>query len=209
VPPTATDTATPTNTAVPPTATDTATPTNTPTASLVKILGAPNSSPEGKLISLSNNAVARGRTYAWVVTKSGVLYASGSAATFSFIPNDNASYIVTLTVRNGAAIIGSDSKTITVTNVAPRAIFGGSASVRTNTSFVLALLLPSDPSSVDRSAGFSYAFDCGDGQGWRIQLSSSIRCQAPATPSTITVQGRITDKDGGVSIYRGTITVRR
>jgi PKD repeat protein len=138
-----------------------------------------------------------------------VPYTTGNTAIFIFTPNDNGSYAVTLTVRNGAAIIGSDSKTITVTNVAPRAIFTGPAGVRTNANFVLSLLFASDLSSLDRNAGFSYAFDCGDGQGWRSQLSASIRCQAPATPSTITVQGRITDKDGGVSIYRGTITIRR
>lgn len=216
--PTATSTATPTATATAtlpststPTPTNTRTPTatNTPTVAAVRILNAPSRSPEGALIVLTTNAIARGRSYNWAVTKDGVLYATGTTAIFAFIPNDNASYRVTLTVQSGTSVLGGDSKTITVTNVAPIAIFGGPASVRANTSFVLALLLPTDPSSLDRSAGFSFAFDCGDGQGWRTRLSNSIRCQAPSTPSSITVQGRITDKDGGVSTYRGTITVRR
>ena len=36
------------------------------------------------------------------MTKDGNAYASGTASTFSFTPNDNASYVVTLTQPNGA-----------------------------------------------------------------------------------------------------------
>ena len=51
------------------------------------------------------------------MTKDGAPFASGSTAIFAFTPNDNGSYRVTLTVRSGTTTIGSDSKTITVTNV--------------------------------------------------------------------------------------------
>jgi len=87
------------------------------------IIGAPASSPEGTLISLTSSVTDPGSadtfTYAWSVTKNGNPYASASTQNFSFTPNDNGTYVVSLTVTDDDLGSGSDSKSINVTNVAP------------------------------------------------------------------------------------------
>ena len=69
----------------------------------------------------------------------------------------------------------------------------------------LALTNPSDPSAADRAAGFTYAFDCGDG-AFVAATAPAASCPTNDT-GTLTVRGRITDKDGGSTIYQATTTV--
>src|SRR5207302_2653048 len=79
-----------------------------PTAAIV---GAPASSPEGTGISLTSNVTDPGAdtfSYAWSVTKNGNAYASGTAANFSFTPNDEGTYVVSLTVTDDDGGSGSD-----------------------------------------------------------------------------------------------------
>src|SRR5207248_1803613 len=138
------------------------------------ILGAPASSPEGALISLSASAsdpspvdTVAGFTYAWSVTRNSAAFSSGSAANFSFTPDDNGTYVVGLTVTDKDGGSGSDSKTVAVTNVAPTATVSlPLAAVYEGSSFTIALTSAYDPSTVDTSAGFTYAFDCGHGAGF-------------------------------------------
>ena len=81
---------------------------------------APASSPEGTSISLTGTVTDPGsadtHTYAWSVTKNGVAYASGSSGSFSFNPDDDGSYVVTLVVTDDDGGTGIDAKTIAVTN---------------------------------------------------------------------------------------------
>jgi uncharacterized delta-60 repeat protein len=102
-------------------------------APTVSITGAPATSPEGTAISLTSTVSDPGsadtHTYAWSVTKNGSAYASGTSSSFSFTPNDNGSYVVSLVVADDDSGVGSDSKTIAVTNVAPTASAGGPYSV--------------------------------------------------------------------------------
>src|SRR5205085_8226126 len=85
----------------------------TPTAAIV---GAPASSNEGTAISLTSAVTDPGTadtfTYQWGVTKNGNAYASGSASSFSFTPDDNGTYVVTLTVTDDDGAVGSDTKTV-------------------------------------------------------------------------------------------------
>lgn len=84
---------------------------------LVAITGAPTSGPEGTAISLGSSitdVAADTHTYSWSVTKNGNAYATGTAANFSFTPDDNGTYVVTLTVTDDDSGVGTDSKTITV-----------------------------------------------------------------------------------------------
>ena len=88
------------------------------------INGTPTSSSEGTLISSTSSKSDPGsadtHTYAWSVTKNGSPYGSGgTSSTFSFTPDDNASYEVTLTITDDDGGAGTDSESITVTNVAP------------------------------------------------------------------------------------------
>jgi hypothetical protein len=93
----------------------------------VAITGGPASStPEGTQVSY--NASTTGAdgavTYAWTVTKNhnGVLttgYATGSDAAFSFTPDDDGTYTVSLDVTDAAGNTGHTAVLQTVTNAAP------------------------------------------------------------------------------------------
>jgi hypothetical protein len=112
-------------------------------------------------------------------------------------------------VRVRATDIGGLTATgeaaVTVTNVAPTATFTAPASALTGFPFALSFSSPHDPSSADTAAGFTYSFDCGGGYG-EFGSSPSASCSATgdATPA---VGGKIRDKDGGVTEYRGTVQV--
>ncbi len=114
-----------------------------PTAS---ITGAPASghSPEGTDIILGSTVTdpssvdtAAGFTYAWSVTKNGSAYAAGSSPAFSFTPDGNGTYVVTIgaTDKDGGA--GSDTKTIIADQVAQAITFGTLANDTYGASFTL------------------------------------------------------------------------
>src|SRR5262249_5533683 len=138
-----------------------------PTAS---ITGAPTTghSPEGTAINLGSSVTdpspedtAASFRYAWSVTKNRSADASGSAGNFSFSPDDNDTYVVTLTAtdKDGAASPAAHT-TILVDNVAPTAsIIGTPASGHSPEGTALSLgSAVTDPSPVDTAAGFSYAW---------------------------------------------------
>jgi hypothetical protein len=87
------------------------------------ITGVPAGSPEGASIALAAAVTDPGSadtfTYSWAVRKNGVAYASGAEAGFGFTPDDDGTYVVTLTVKDKDGAVGTDQRTIGVTNVAP------------------------------------------------------------------------------------------
>jgi hypothetical protein len=135
----------------------------------VIITGGTSTSPEGTAITLgsavSDPSVAdtiAGFTYAWSVTKNGNPYASGSASGFTFTPDDNGTYIVSLSATDKDGGTGSASKTITVTNVAPTVQAGAAtASSAEGSAFTRAGSF-TDPGSADT---WSATVDYGDGSG--------------------------------------------
>jgi Ca2+-binding RTX toxin-like protein len=162
----------------------------------------PLTGPEGTAVALTGtvDGAAADPTYAWSVTKDGVDFASGTSSDFSFTPDDNGSYIVSLAVSDGVETAG-DSATFTITNVAPTASLTGPAlAVRSQTlSFTL---LSSDPSSVDTAAGFTFNVDW-NGDGTVDQTvsgtSGTVVTHSFSTEGTFNVTVTATDKDGGVS----------
>ena len=89
----------------------------------VTIGGAPASSPEGTQIDLTAAASDPGGdtvTLSWSVTKGGVPFGSGgSGSAFSFTPDDEETYIVTVMAADGDGGSAEDTATIDVTNVPP------------------------------------------------------------------------------------------
>src|SRR5207237_947488 len=61
----------------------------------------------------------------WQVTKNGSPYASGSGASFTFTPDDEGTFVVTFTASDDGGLPGTDSQTMTGTNVAPKAAITG------------------------------------------------------------------------------------
>ena len=91
--------------------------------------------------------------------------------------------------------------------MAPTATFGNDGPVNEGTSFHLDLSSPFDPSSVDTTAGFSYAFDCGTGAGYGAYGATASATCPTDDNGTRSVKGKIRDKDGGLTEYTGSVTV--
>ncbi len=126
---------------------------------------------------------------------------------WSLPTNDNGSGSVTVQASDGEHTAITDSFNWSAANVAPTATFGNNGPVNEGSAFSLSLTSPFDPSSADTAAGFTYAFDCGDGAGYgAFGANSSASC--PTTDNGArAVRGKIKDKDGGVSEYTASVTV--
>ncbi|HXG09859.1 MAG TPA: LamG-like jellyroll fold domain-containing protein [Gemmataceae bacterium] len=175
------------------------------------ILGAPADSPEGSAITLASSVADPGVqdtfTYAWSVTRDGVLFASGTEADFTFTPDDNGVYVVTLAVTDDDGAVGTAEVRITVTNVAPTArITGPTNGVRGQAlTFTLGA---SDVSPADEAAGFIYTVDWGDGTAVQTFAGSGLSVDHVFREAgSWTVRVTATDKDGGVSAV-ATVTVQ-
>jgi hypothetical protein len=146
-------------------------------------------------------------TYAWDLNGDGTFETSGQSVTYT-AGDGPASNTVTVRTTDPAGLSATSSATVTVNNVAPTATFGAPATATAGTSFTLTLTGPHDPSSGDAAAGFTYAFDCGDGTGYAaFGTAASRACPAPTTTGTRTVRGKIRDRDSGVTEYTRTVTV--
>ncbi|TAK20684.1 MAG: choice-of-anchor C family protein [Chloroflexota bacterium] len=115
------------------------------------------------------------------------------------------SQTVTITATDGNGGTATAQFPVTVNNVAPTAVLNAPASAVLGTGYAISLTAPSDPSSVDTGAGFQYAFDCGGGFG-PYGAANNAACSA-RTLGTVTVKGKIKDKDGGESAYATTVNV--
>ncbi len=176
------------------------------------ITGAPAaSSLEGTQISLDSTVSDPGsadtHTYAWSVKKGDAAYGStGSDKSFSFTPNDNGTYVVTLVVTDDDKGADTETATINVTNADPTAKFNAPASVDEGSGISLSLTAPQDASSADTEAGFKYYFDCGTGAGYVLSADNSASCTT-SDDETRTVKGKIVDKDGGETQYTESVQV--
>ncbi len=132
--------------------------------------------------------------------------ATGSLGAHAHTYDDDGPYTVTVTVSE-AGNVASDSATfqVTVANVAPTAIFNAPASVNEGSDINLSLTNPSDPSSADTTAGFSYAFDCGSGYG-AYSATNTASCSTTDSGSR-TVKGKIKDKDDDETEYTETVAI--
>ena len=148
----------------------------TDAAPVAVIAGAPTTSTEGAAISVSavgNSAIAVSElVFNWAVKKNGVNFAADTGVNFSFTPDDNGTYLTTLTVEHPVTLASATATaTTTVTNVAPAVSIGGAPGVvLMGTSVPLAAIV-SDPGSAD-----THTF------AWQAQC---ITC-APGAPATAT-----------------------
>jgi parallel beta-helix repeat protein len=162
------------------------------------ITDAPASSPEGTVISLSSTVLDTGTldtfSYAWAVTKNGAPYASAATVNFSFTPNNDATYIVTLTVTDDDGGVGFDSKTITVTDVNPTIALSGIAHVNESSSYTLNLDAVSDPGA---DTVVRYYLNWGDSSPLEIFTSSGAKTHTYADgPATRTIVVSLEDENG-------------
>ena len=189
-----------------------------PTAS---ITGAPTTSPEGTQISLGSSVTdpssvdtSAGFTHAWSVTKNGVAYgASGSGANFSFTPDDEGTYVVSFSAKDKDDGEGTDSKTITVTNVAPSnvtASFGPALSCTAAANATLSWSF-ADPGADTWDAQIDWNYDgttfAPDETKTNVAKSDSAT-HSYGSAGTHVAAIRISDGDGGSSnVQTATLTV--
>jgi hypothetical protein len=151
----------------------------------------------------SQEDTAAGFTYAFDCGQGFGDYGAGASTTCA--TSDSGVLNVGARIRDKDGGVSEYSKAVTVNNVAPTATFSAPASAIQGTAYSLSMSQPSDPSSADTSAGFTYAFDCGAGYG-PATVAATASCNAPDKPS-VTVRGKAIDKDGGYSEYSRTVAV--
>jgi PKD domain len=169
--------------------------------------GGPYDVHEGGSVTLTATGVdPEGGTlsYAWDLDDNGTFETPGQSVSFS-ADDGPATLTVHVQATDDGGLSTVSDAIVTVTNVAPDATFGAPTSADAGVPFMLSLSAPGDPSTADTDAGFTYAFDCGDGYGW-FGTDSSRLC--PATDvGTLSVGAEIRDKDGDITQYRASVDV--
>lgn len=181
----------------------------------------PTSSPEGTPIALAGNATspdpadnAAGFTYTWNVTKNGSPYSSGSGSSFTFTPDDEGLFVVTVGATDDGGMTGTASQTIVGTNVAPTAkiakVDTGSPLVLTTQQSVGFTGSFSDPGVLD-SHVVTWNFGDGTtstasyGAGGAASFSAS---HAFSSTGSFNVTLTVADDDGGVGVASTTVVVQ-
>jgi hypothetical protein len=155
---------------------------------------------------VSNADTAAGFQYAFDCGDGSGFGPFGAASSAGCPTNDNGARAVGGKIRDKDGGVSTYTASVSVDNVPPSATFTAPGQVNEGDSFTLSLTSPSDPSSADTAAGFTFAFDCGSGYG-SFTGTSSASC--PTTDNgTRLVGGKIRDKDGGSREYNATVVVK-
>lgn len=162
---------------------------------------------EAALVNLHGTATDPGipdtLTFGWhVVSSNGQVIPDGVGPDFSFTPNDNGVYTVTLTVTDDDGDSNSDEVVVTVENLAPTAVVVTGPATTVPEYLNSFTLSASDPSPVDQADDFTFAIDW-DGDGTNdesVQGPTGLQV-SHAFPDVgqFTVKVTATDKDGDTS----------
>jgi uncharacterized delta-60 repeat protein len=197
------------------TATDTINVINIPPTA--KITAPVSAGTEGTAITLNGSATdpstadtAAGLALAWSVTKNGSAFGTpGTGSSYTFTPNDNGTYVVTLTATDKDHGVGTTTDTINVANVAPTvaAITAPAADVRYETATFASSF--TDPGPLDTH---TVAWNFGDTSTSTSSLAAGVTGAVTSShvytvAGTYTVTLTITDKDGGTGTVTKSFTV--
>jgi PKD repeat protein len=174
----------------------------------VAIAEAPETVPEGTPIDLEADVVSSSAAdtlaFDWSVTKNGEAYQSGSDAGLSFTPDDNGTYVVTLTVADDAGEAAAAQSVIEVTNVDPQGTIHGvpeSADEGTEIAFDAVV---TDPGTADTH---TIAWQVTkDGEDYQSGSGESFAL-TPDDNGLYEVSLTVTDDDGGTSRTTSAIEV--
>jgi len=172
--------------------------------------------PEGTPLSYTGSALSAssadnqtGFNYSWTVTKDGAAYTAGGAGTtFSFTPNDEGAYVITLAATDDDPITGSSSVPVNVSDVLPTASIDSVVPMQTTPSIIVANETITfsgsftDPGTADPHTA---SWNFGDGtpalSGWMVPHQY-------ASAGTYTVKLTVAQgEDPGVGTATYTITV--
>ncbi len=169
---------------------------------------------EGTAISLAGSATdpspvdtAAGLPLTWAVTKNGNPFAGGSGASFTFTPNDNGTYVVTLSATDKDGGVGTTTDTVAVANVAPTPAITAPVTAGLEGSAVTLSGSATDPSPVDTAAGLPLAWSVTKNGTAFVSGSGASFTFTPNDNGTYVVTLSATDKDGGVGTTTDTVAV--
>lgn len=163
-------------------------------------ISGPTSAVEGSTITLTASATDPAGandplSYTWNVYRDGTLFLQASGASINIQATDNGSYQAYVWVSDGDGSSPYTYQYINVANVAPTATFNAPETGAEGTALTVSLTSPTDPSSNDTTAGFTYAFNFGGGYGaWSTTSSATF---TPADDGALVVKAKVRDKDGG------------
>lgn len=144
-------------------------------------------------------------TYAWTVAAdNGTAYAPGSGSSFSFVPKDDGTYLVTFSAKDDGGMIGSTSMVVVATNVAPNAKIDGIGPVQLVTTTLETLNFNGSFTDVDAGDKYTITWDFGDNSG-ATGLTAQHHYNAPGT---YTVKFQVNDGEGGVGQATASVTVQ-
>ncbi len=172
-----------------------------PAGSLAASAGPSRSASEGQAVTFQGTASGGSSPYSYAWNFGDGTTASGTP-TPSHTYQDNGSYTATLTVTDAAGRTSSSTTTAAISNVAPTANANGPYSGVAGTA-VNFTGSATDPSPADTQAGFTYAWDFGDGTTFVGRTPSHAYAQAGTYTATLTV----TDKDGGKGVATTSVTI--
>lgn len=118
---------------------------------------------------------------------------------------DQGTYTVALIVTDTTGLVGRDSVTVDIRNVAPTGVLYGPYSAVEGRSFTLGFSSVTDVGVADRPS-LLVTINCGTTfRAYSSALTGS--CNAPRDQDTITIRARVKDKDGGIHEYSRVIPV--
>jgi hypothetical protein len=164
----------------------------------------------------SSTDLATGLHYAYSCTNGSLAAAtyagSGTATSTSCDFADSGPRSVRARIIDKDGGFSEYSTTVTVDNVAPTATLSNNGPIDEGVAATISFSNPSDPSTADTTAGFHYAFSCTNaslaGATYATSSSTATTSCTFAGDGVYTVRGRIIDKDGGVTEYTTSVTVR-
>ena len=172
---------------------------------------------EGDTLTASGDFTDADPTFMGTITKlsgAGTITPGANGAwTWSLATNDQGSGSVTVQADDSEHAPATQTFSWSAVNVAPSATFPTSRTVNEGvTGENFAFSNPSDPSSADTAAGFHYDFSCTAAGTLATTYATagtdtSVDCSFDDGPATVTVKGRIFDKDDGYRDYTATVTV--
>jgi uncharacterized repeat protein (TIGR01451 family) len=162
---------------------------------------------EGSTATVTVRSGSGNYTYSYDFNNDGVFEVTGSAFASATVP---ASYladgpgtrIVRARVTDSSGAFTDYTTTIQIVNVPPSVALGSSFSAAPGAAINFGATV-NDPSPVDTAAGFTYAWDFGDGSTSNQAAPSHTYAALGTYPVKLTV----TDKDGGSTTATATATV--
>jgi Ca2+-binding RTX toxin-like protein len=157
---------------------------------------------------------AAGFHYSFAMTSAALAVsydAAGASPSANFTFADNGSYTVFGRVFDKDGGSADYSTTVVVNNVAPTGSMSNNGPVYTGSPVTVQITGVTDPSSVDTAAGFHYSFattTAGLAATYAAAGSSSNTTFTFGTAGTITIYGRVFDKDDGFTDYTTSVVVK-